>query len=123
MKPNAWPCVKKRWPTPPIRFIAPPISKVCCSRRSPNSGALPGETGSACSWDSAAPIGPAAAARKEIANMQQLAATIRAHLDPLVDGYDARLRSSAGYDRLPEALRRELERHVLHVLAQCLEHG
>jgi PAS domain S-box-containing protein len=55
--------------------------------------------------------------------MQQLATTIRERIDLLVDRYDARLRLMPGYDHLPEALRRDLERHVLGLIAQCLENA
>jgi PAS domain S-box-containing protein len=53
--------------------------------------------------------------------MQQLATAIRDHVDALVDQYDARLQTMPGYSRLPETMRRELERHVLDLIAQCLE--
>jgi hypothetical protein len=51
--------------------------------------------------------------QKEIDNMQQLATAIREQIDPLVDQYDARLRTMPGYSSLPEAMRRDLERHFL----------
>jgi PAS domain S-box-containing protein len=55
--------------------------------------------------------------------MQQLAAAIRHDIAQLVDRYDAELRQRPGYDHLPEALRRELERRVLSLIADCLEAG
>ena len=55
--------------------------------------------------------------------MQQLAAAIRNDIDRLVDRYDASLHNMPGYDRLPEALRRDLERHVLNLIAQCMDTG
>jgi PAS domain S-box-containing protein len=55
--------------------------------------------------------------------MQQLAAAIRHDIEQLVDRYDAELRQRPGHDQLPEALRRELERRVLSLIADCLEAG
>jgi len=55
--------------------------------------------------------------------MQQLAMLIRDQLDTLVDQYDKRLRTMPGYSSLPEAMRRELERHFLNLIAQSLDAG
>ncbi len=60
-------------------------------------------------------------AQVEARNMQQLATAIRGHAESLVDQYDARLRTMAGYNHLPENVRRELEHNVLDLIAQCLE--
>ncbi len=55
--------------------------------------------------------------------MQQLATAIREQIDPLVDQYDARLCTMPGYSSLPEAMRRDLERHFLGLIAESLEAG
>ncbi|GEM_PF-1289559 len=55
--------------------------------------------------------------------MQHLATIIREQIDTLVDQYDARLHSLPGYSSLPEAMRRDLERHFLNLIAESLEAG
>lgn len=52
---------------------------------------------------------------------QRLGTHVREQLDRLIDQYDARLRTVPGYANLPEAARRDLERHVLEMVADCLE--
>ncbi len=52
---------------------------------------------------------------------QRLATHIREQLDRLIDQYDARLHTVPGYANLPESARRELERRVLQIMADCLE--
>jgi PAS domain S-box-containing protein len=52
---------------------------------------------------------------------QRLATHIREQLDRLTDQYDARLHTVPGYANLPESARRELERRVLQLMADCLE--
>src|SRR5512143_3644937 len=61
--------------------------------------------------------------QKEIDNMQQLARAIREQIDPLVDRYDARLRTMPGYSGLPEAMRRYLGRRLLSLIVESLEVG
>ena len=59
---------------------------------------------------------------KESSNMfLRLATQIREQLNSLVDQYDARLRMVPGYANLPQAARRDLEQHVLQLIADCLE--
>ena len=55
--------------------------------------------------------------------MQQLANAIQAHLDTLVDQYDARLQTMPGYVNFPAAARRDLERQMLNLIARCLIAG
>ena len=55
--------------------------------------------------------------------MRQLATAIREQLEPLVDRYDAQLRTMPGYTSLPEAMRRDLERRFLNLIAESLDAG
>ncbi|CAG0926661.1 Aerobic respiration control sensor protein ArcB [Thermoflexales bacterium] len=52
---------------------------------------------------------------------QRLANQVRKHLNSLSDQYDAQLRRVPGYANLPDSTRRDLEQHVLQIMAQCLE--
>jgi PAS domain S-box-containing protein len=52
---------------------------------------------------------------------QRLATHIREQLDRLIDQYDARLHTVPGYANLPGPARRDLERRVLQIMADCLE--
>jgi PAS domain S-box-containing protein len=53
----------------------------------------------------------------------RLAAQIRTQLSTLVDRYDAQLRAVPGYANTPEPARRDWERQVLTVMADCLDSG
>ena len=52
---------------------------------------------------------------------QRLATQIREQMNLLVDQYDARLRLVPGYADLPQPARRDLERRVLQLIADCLD--
>ncbi len=51
---------------------------------------------------------------------QRLATQIRKQLNSLVDQYDEHLRTVPGYANLPEPARRDLEKRVLQLIADCL---
>jgi len=61
--------------------------------------------------------------RKSDKLMQRFAARIRAELDSLVEQYDMRLADRPGYIRLPVAMRRDLERQLLNLIADALVQG
>ena len=52
---------------------------------------------------------------------RRLATQIRKQLPALAEQYDARLSTVPGYANLPQAARRDLEQHVLQLMADCLE--
>jgi len=52
---------------------------------------------------------------------QRLATRVREQLNALVDQYDAQLSTVPGYANLPPTARRDLEQHVLQIIAACLE--
>ena len=49
----------------------------------------------------------------------RLAIHLRDHLNTLIDQYEARLRTAPYYADLPPATRRDLERHILSLTADC----